>query len=163
MSLDRTINDQLHRYCKAEHLRFTSSRASKKNGNARVEQKNRTVVRHLVGYGGYATQAQVDQLNAIYAMARLFINFFKLVMRLKSKRWVGSKIKKIYDDPRTPCQRLLDCKVLSRGQTESPVCEFEPVQSKSRGGSAVGGVETELSFHRQSFARQRANLDDTYP
>ncbi len=107
------INDQLYRYCKAEHLRFTRSRAGKKNDNARVEQKNWSVVRHLVGYGRYQTQAQVDQLNAVYAAACVYINFFKPVLKLKAKRRVGSKVKRIYDEPKTPYQRLMECKGLS--------------------------------------------------
>ena len=107
------INDQLYRYCKAEHLTFTRGRAGKKNDNARIEQKNWSVVRHLVGYGRYATQAQVDQLNAVYAVARLYVNFFKPVMKLKAKRRVGSKVKRVYDDPKTPYQRLMDCETLS--------------------------------------------------
>ncbi len=110
------INDQLYRYCKTEQLKFTRSRAGKKNDNPRVEQKNWSVVRHLVGYGRYETQKQVDQLNAVYDVARLYVNFFKPVMKLKAKRRVGSKVKKIYDDPKTPYQRLLDCPTLSRAE-----------------------------------------------
>ena len=106
------INDQLYRYCKAEQLKFTRSRAGKKNDNARVEQKNWSVVRHLVGYGRYETKTQVDQLNAVYDAARLYINFFKPVMKLKAKQRVGSKVKKIYDDPQTPYQRLMECDTL---------------------------------------------------
>ena len=102
------INDQLYRYCQAERLPFTRSRAGKKNDNVRVEQKNWSVVRHLVGYGRYETQQQVGQLNAVYAVARLYINF-KPVMKLKAKRRVGSKVQKIYDEPQTPYQRLMDC------------------------------------------------------
>lgn len=107
------INDQLYRYSKAEQLKFTRGRAGKKNDNARVEQKNWSVVRHLVGYGRYETQKQVDQLNAVYAVARLYINFFKPVMKLKAKRRVGSKVKRMYDEPKTPYQRLMDCETLS--------------------------------------------------
>ena len=107
------INDQLYRYCKGERLKFTRGRAGKKNDNPRVEQKNWSVVRHLVGYGRYETQKQVDQLNGVYAVARLYVNFFKPVMKLKAKRRVGSKVKKIYDEPKTPYQRLLECSTLS--------------------------------------------------
>lgn len=107
------INDQLYRYCKGEHLKFTRGRAGKKNDNARIEQKNWSVVRHLVGYGRYETQAQMDQLNAVYVVARLYINFFKPVMKLQAKRRVGSKVKKIYDAPKTPYQRLVECETLS--------------------------------------------------
>jgi len=108
------INDQLYRYCQAEHLRFTRGRAGKKNDNARVEQKNWSVVRHFAGYGRYETQEQVEQLNAAYAMVRLYVNFFKPVVKLQAKRRIRSKVKRVYDKPKTPCQRLLECESLSR-------------------------------------------------
>ncbi len=107
------INGQLYRYCTAEHLSFTRSRAGKKNDNPRVEQKNWSVVRRFIGYGRYDTQKQVDQLNGIYAVLRLYVNFFKPVMKLIEKQRIGSKIKRIYDEPKTPYQRLMECKKLS--------------------------------------------------
>jgi hypothetical protein len=103
------INRQLYDYCKHEPLGFTRSRAGKKNDNPQVEQKNYSVVRRLVGYGRYDTERQVQQLNALYAVARLYVNFFKPVMKLQSKHRLGSKVKRIYDQPKTPYQRLLDC------------------------------------------------------
>lgn len=54
------ITDQLDRYCHAEQLKFTRSRADKKNDTVRVEQKNWSVVRRLIGYGRYETHRQVD-------------------------------------------------------------------------------------------------------
>ncbi len=106
------INAQLYRYCTAEHLTFTRSRAGKKNDNPLIEEKNWSVVRRLIGYGRYDTQKQVDQLNSIYAVLRLYVNCFKPVMKLMGKQRVGSKIKRIYDEPKTPYQRLMECKKL---------------------------------------------------
>ncbi len=54
------------------------------------------------GYGRYDTEKQVRQLNALYAVARLYINFFEPVMKLKSKQQVGSKVKREYDETRRP-------------------------------------------------------------
>jgi hypothetical protein len=119
------INDQLYRYCHVEHLRFTRGRAGKKNDNARVEQKNWSVVRHFAGYGRYETQEQVEQLNAVYALVRVYVNFFKPVVKLQTKRRVGSKIKKIYDKPKTPCQRLLECESLSQADKEKLEAMFK--------------------------------------
>lgn len=119
------INDQLYHYCQAEHLKFTRGRAGKKNDNARVEQKNWSVVRHFTGYGRYETQEQVKQLNAVYAMVRLYVNFFKPVMKLQAKRRVGSKVKKIHDAPKTPCQRLLECETLSRADKQKLEAMFK--------------------------------------
>jgi hypothetical protein len=119
------INDQLYRYCHVEQLKFTRSRAGKKNDNARVEQKNWSVVRRLIGYGRYATQRQVDQLNAVYAVARLYVNFFKPVMKLKAKRRVGSKVRKIHDEPKTPYQRLMECEALTPAEKKKLKATYE--------------------------------------
>jgi hypothetical protein len=102
------INDELARYGEQEHLTFTRGRAGRKNDNPYVEQKNWSVVRRLVGYGRYETQAQVNQLNAVYAVYRLFVNHFLPVQKLVSKVRKGSKVKKVYDDAKTPYQRVLD-------------------------------------------------------
>ena len=102
------INDQLWRYCQHEHLTFTRGRAGCKNGNPYVEQKNWSVVRRLVGYSRYDTPRQVQQLNALYAIYRLHVNHFLPVTKLARKERRGSRIRRIYDHPKTPYQRVLD-------------------------------------------------------
>ena len=102
------INDELARYCDQEHLTFTRGRAGRKNDNPYVEQKNWSVIRRLVGYGRYETHRQVNQLNALYAVYRLYVNHFLPVQKLVKKVREGSKVKKVYDDPKTPYQRVLD-------------------------------------------------------
>ncbi len=102
------INDELIRYCTREQITFTRGRRGRKNDNAYVEQKNWSVVRRLVGDARYDTQRQVDQLNALYAVYRLYVNHFLPVTKLVRKERHGSKVKKIYDAPKTPYQRILD-------------------------------------------------------
>jgi hypothetical protein len=146
------INDQLYRYCKAEDLKFTRSRAGKRNDNARVEQKNWSVVRRLVGYGRYETQIQVDQLNAVYAVARLYINFFKPVMKLKAKQRVGSKVKKIYDEPKTPYQRLMDCEALSASAKKKLKAIYDSL--------SLSQVKAELDRRLQALKPSRTFTDN---
>lgn len=107
------INNQLYRYSIAEKLTFTRSRPGKKNDNAYVEQKNDSVVRRWVGYGRYDTQEQVDTLNELYDLLRLYTNCFLPVMKLKKKIRFGSKVTKIYDKPATPYLRILGAKDVS--------------------------------------------------
>ena len=102
------INDQLIRYCDREKITFTRGRVGRKNDNPYVEQKNWSVVRRLVGYDRYQTQRQVQQLNALYQVYRLYVNHFLPVMKLIAKMRQGSKVKKMYDEPKTPYQRVLD-------------------------------------------------------
>lgn len=42
-------------------------------------------MRRLVGYARYDTQRQVNLLNALYAVARLYLNHFVPVQKLVSK------------------------------------------------------------------------------
>ncbi|MEK9178144.1 MAG: hypothetical protein AAB801_00010 [Patescibacteria group bacterium] len=108
------INAHLYRYCTAEHITFTRGRAGRKNDNPYVEEKNDSVVRHWVGYGRFDTQAQVDTLNELYELLRLYTNFFLPVMKLKKKIRMGSKIKKVHDKAATPYRRILRARDVSR-------------------------------------------------
>lgn len=103
------INDHLVRYCAAEHITFTRSRAYRKNDNCYVEQKNFSVVRRYVGYLRYDTEEELKKLNVLYQKVRLYTNFFLPVMKLKYKERIGSRVKKVYDEPKTPFRRILLC------------------------------------------------------
>jgi hypothetical protein len=102
------INAHLLRYCQQEQLTFTRSRPYKKNDQAYVEQKNWSIVRHLVGYGRYEGAAACEALERLYEVVRLYVNFFQPSMKLGSKERVGAKVKKRYDAAKTPYQRVLD-------------------------------------------------------
>jgi hypothetical protein len=99
------INDHLIRYCEKENLEFTRSRP---NDNAYIEQKNWTHVRKTVGYLRYDTDQELAIMNSLYENElRLYKNFFCPVMKLIKKERVGGKVKRKYDIPKTPHQRLI--------------------------------------------------------
>lgn len=102
------INHELQRYCEQEQLTFTRGRVGRKNDNPFVEEKNWSVVRRLVGYSRYDTPKQVAQLNALYQVHRLYFNHFLPVTKLIQTEHHGSRVKKIYDAPQTPYQRVID-------------------------------------------------------
>jgi hypothetical protein len=110
------INDQLLRYCLQEEITFTRGRAGNKNDNAYVEQKNWSVVRRAVGYRRYDTPSQIDLLNRLYAVMHFYVNFFLPVAKLTEKSRSGSKVKKRYDEPKTPYARVLDSPDVSEEQ-----------------------------------------------
>jgi len=101
------INDQLHRYSLQEEVTFTRGRAGKHNDNAYVEQKNWSVVRRAVGYHRYDTPEQLLLLNRLYELLHFYNNFFLPVMKLKEKVQIGSRKKRVYDEPQTPYARAL--------------------------------------------------------
>jgi hypothetical protein len=102
------INAHLLRDCEQRDVTFTRARPYRKNDQAPVEQKNWTGIRQAVGYARYAGQAACDALNQLYATMHLYDNFFQPVMVLVGKERNGAKVKKHYDEPKTPYQRILD-------------------------------------------------------
>jgi hypothetical protein len=95
---------------RSEPVAFTRSRAYHKNDNARVEQKNWTHVRQLVGYGRLADPAQAELLNELYTREwSQFRNFFCPAMKHLRTVVEGSRKKRIYDQPLTPFERLKAC------------------------------------------------------
>ncbi len=108
------INDQLIRYCDLEEITFTRGRKGRKNDNPYIEQKNWSVIRRLVGYDRYDTHRQVHQLNTLYAVYRLYVNHFIPLTKQIDKVREGSKVKHVFDAPRTPYQRVLDSPQVSK-------------------------------------------------
>jgi len=127
------INDHLLRYTRQERITFTRGRAWKKNDGCFVEQKNYSVVRRTVGYARYEGHAHVRLLNELYAQLRLYTNFFQPVMKLLTKERTGAKVKKTYDRPRTPYQRLCGSTALSKHaqqQLRAQYADLNPAELK---------------------------------
>ena len=102
------INRQLYEYCQKKNITFTRSRPYKKNDNAHIEQKNYTTVRQVLGYQRFDTDAIFELMLKLYrGSLRLYINFFQPSVKCIEKKRIGSKIKKIYDTAKTPCERVL--------------------------------------------------------
>ena len=103
------LNHHLQRYFEQQQVQFTRSRPYRKNDNAHVEQKNWTHVRHLFGYDRFEDPKIVDLMNDLYANAwSPYQNYFMPSMKLATKLRIGSKIKKTYEIPKTPFQRVLE-------------------------------------------------------
>jgi hypothetical protein len=118
------INNHLSRYCQHEGLTFTRSRPYRKNDSCFVEQKNWTVVRQSMGYARYDTPEELDLLNEIYGTLRLISNFFLPQMKLIEKTRTGAKVRKRYDEARTPYQRLIDSGFLSEKEERELSAEY---------------------------------------
>jgi hypothetical protein len=102
------INHHLKRYCDEQSIQFTRSRPYKKNDNAHIEQKNWTHVRKLMGWNRYDTQAAREAMNAFYRNEyRLWMNLFQPSVKLVETQRIGSRVKRKYDAPQTPLDRLL--------------------------------------------------------
>lgn len=111
------INWNLYRYCMERTIEFTRGRPYKKNDNAHIEQKNWTHVRQVYGYERIEKQEIVDLMNDLNRNElRLYKNFLQPTMKLIDKKRVGQhheKIKRVYDIPKSPYQRVLLCDEVS--------------------------------------------------
>jgi len=70
-------------------------------------------VRKIVGYWRYETEREMEIMNKIYQVLRLYTNFFQPQMKLINKTRIGSKVTKKYDKAKTPYQRVIECKEIS--------------------------------------------------
>jgi hypothetical protein len=129
------LNDLLWNYCRRQRIQMSRSRPYQKNDNAWVEQKNWTHVRKLVGYRRFTTAAQCEVLRELYEAAADFRNFFQPAMKLKEKVREGGKVRRVYEKPRTPYQRLLELgklKPKERRAVEERYRRLNPVELRRR-------------------------------
>jgi hypothetical protein len=125
------INDQLYRYCQSEQITFTRGRPYRKNDSCYVEQKNYSAVRRAVGYLRYDTVEQLEIINELYGYLRLYTNYFQPVMKLIEKTRIGSRVRKKYDRPKTPYQRVLESpNVKEKKVLRSEYAKLNPAELK---------------------------------
>ena len=111
------LNHHLIRYFQKRPVpvQFTRSRPYHKNDNAHVEQKNWTHVRQLLGYYRLEDKSLCEEINQVYKNeCSLLRNYFYPAMKLIDKQRIKSKIKKIHDKAKTPYQRLMASKDVSK-------------------------------------------------
>ena len=109
------LNRNLYEYFYTERLRkglipveVTRSRAYQKNDNAHVEQRNDTLVRRYLGYERMDDKNLVPLINFYFAkLVCPLRNFFTPSFKLSEKILVKSRTRRIYRDPITPYQRLI--------------------------------------------------------
>lgn len=114
------INDHFYNWCINNEVNFTRGRAYRKNDNPRVEAKNYTVVRRAVGYWRYETELELKIMRELYLKLEGYHNFFQPTSKVVAiERSEDGKYRKIYDEPRTPYQRLLESPYIGDGVKEA--------------------------------------------
>ncbi len=102
------INKTLLAYCNDTGVTFTRGRPYRKNDNCFVEQKNDIAVRRNVGYYRFDTDAEYEALVEVYKHLCPLLNYFYASVKLVKKIRTGPRVKKVYEAPKPPYQRLLD-------------------------------------------------------
>ena len=111
------INWHLYSYFvkRKKPVSYTRSRAYQKNDNAHIEGKNWTNIRQYLGYMRFDNKEIVTLMNDLYENQWTYLfNFFLPSMKLTSKQRVGSQIIKKHSLPKTPLQRLIESKQITR-------------------------------------------------
>jgi hypothetical protein len=143
-----------------KNIKFTRSRPYRKNDNCFVEQKNYSVVRRAVGYRRYDTPEELQALNELYALLRLYTNYFQPVMKLIEKTRTGSKVRKRYDRAKTPYRRVLQSRAVpkeAKQELERIYATLNPVWL----GREISRLQDRLDPLAQSKidVQQEANLE----
>jgi hypothetical protein len=111
---------------KEKAIQFTRSRPYKKNDNAHVEQKNWTHVRQLFGYHRFENLILVNLMNDLYKHEWSdYQNHFIPTMKCIEKIKVNSRYKKKFDLPKTPYQRVLDCKDIPESKKQELIAKHK--------------------------------------
>lgn len=101
------INWNLRAWCQGKNIQLTRGRPYKKDDNAHVEQKNWTHVRKLLGWDRYDSLAAIEAINDLYRQElRWLLNLYLPSVKLVKKTRVGSKLRRVYDAPQTPLERV---------------------------------------------------------
>lgn len=111
------INHDVIGWAAGRKIFFTRSRPYKKNDQATIESKNNHLVRRYGFYWRYDTPEALTLLNQLWPLVNDRLNYFTPTK--KPVGWATDRMgrrKRVYDDPRTPIDRLLAADVLSPGQ-----------------------------------------------
>ena len=134
------INYHTEEWCRKEGIAFTRSRSNKKNDNCFIEQKNGAVVREYVGHDRLEGAEEQALLADIYTYLPPLLNFFMPTHKLKSKTRVRSKEIKVYDEPMSPFQRLIESTEVSSELKDSLVTHialYNPVELQHNVNKAI--------------------------
>ncbi len=165
------INDLLVAYCEQEHITFTRGRPALKNDQCYVEQKNGHVVRQVVGYYRYVGEQAYQCLEDLYRVLSLYVNLFQPSMKLCAKLKEGRKVRRIYDEAKTPFTRLLQAEVVPAEQEDALMKRFETFdfvrvleqakQAQQRLFHCATGVVPQNEKRRRLFAYERFRVIGT--
>ena len=137
------LNEPLQSWCASQGIPYSRARPYHSNDTCYVEQKNFNIVRQAVGYARYETEEEVALIAKLYGHLRLLINFFYPSMKLLEKKRVDGRIRKRYDQPRTPARRLLECAAIApkiQSALGQQLHELDPFVLKNR----ISRLQTQL-------------------
>jgi hypothetical protein len=101
------INWNLQAWCQGKNIQLTRGRPYKKDDNAHIEQKNWTHVRKLLGWDRYDSGAAIEAITDLSREElRWLLNLYLPSVKMLKKTRIGSKLRRVYDAPQTPLERV---------------------------------------------------------
>ena len=155
------INNHTETWCKKNGIPFTRSRSNKKNDNCFVEQKNGAVVREYVGYDRLEGLEEQALLADVYRSLVPLLNFFMPTQKLKSKTRVGSKEIKVYDEPKSPFQRLMESSQTPEKTKEvllAQIALYNPVELQHNVNKAILRLRQRLAQSNRIITKGECQL-----
>ena len=157
------LNELLVPYCRRVGIRLTRGRPYRKNDQAHVEQKHWSVVRKLVGYGRYESEAALAQLNRVYELLRVWTNVWQPSLKLvaKGRDDTTGKTRKKYDAAQTPYRRLLASGGLDETQRRALAETFAAYGPMALRRQLAAAVEQLGRSQERSNERLEPETDET--
>ena len=143
------FNDHLRRFWKerAPDVQLSRSRPYQKNDNPFVEQRNADPVRAYLGYDRLDTVEQTRAVNELYDLMWCYHNLFQPVMRVSEKTIVSApgertRVRRRYDDARTPFDRLCAAQALSPEQ----LARLTALREQTNPRQLLAQIEDQLAY-----------------
>jgi len=122
------INNDVIGWLQARDIAQTRSRPYRKNDQATVESKNNHVVRKHAFYWRYDTPGELVLLNELWPLVSLRLNFFTPTRKpINYTTTTDGRRRRVYDDPKTPWQRVRDADILTGDQISHVATRIEGV------------------------------------
>lgn len=120
------VNWTLKGYCDRNQISYTRCRSYHKNDQAHIEGKNYQSVRRVTGYERITDPTLVEMIDDLYQNEhRLLTNYFYTTLKLKEKVRVNGKVRKVYEEAKTPYQRLMESDKISKETKKRLKAEYE--------------------------------------
>lgn len=158
------INHALIDWAAGRRIFFTRGRPYKKNDQATIESKNGHLVRHYAFYWRYDTPDELRLLNQLWQLVNDRFNYFTPTK--KPNGWStdqAGRRKRIYDQPRTPIDRLLAAGVLSSAQ-EAELRAYRDGLNPAEIARRIHTIQDRLTgLARAKTLELQASLDQPLP
>ena len=154
------LNYHVWTWTQEREIAYSRSRPYRKNDNCFIEQKNSTHVRKVVGYLRYDAQEELDIINDLYRKElRLYKNFFQPTIKLVQKIRVKGKIRRKYDQAKTPYQRLMESDYVSEEKKQ----ELKAIYESLNPAELKRTIDRKLNLLYKAYQKKKGLPVETSP